>query len=156
MRNGRSSADPVAFDEKSGSLAKDGNERRLEPKAAQVLVILASADGGIVSRASLLDGAWGSASGSDEALTQAVAQIRRLFQELGEDDPIETLAKRGYRLRARLASDSSPAVAQTERRSIGIWLVILAAILAYSYFQPHGLRHFVRHTLGLGPPQHVQ
>lgn len=157
-RSADSSASSARFDLRSGELASRGKTMRLEPKAAAVLACLDAAHDRLVSRQELLDQVWGEHAGSDEALTQAVAQIRRAFQELGEGDPIETLAKRGYRLTADLAAGrrSGAGVHRPGSRSVAIWTGILAAVLIFTYFQPHGLRHFVRHTLGLGFAQQNQ
>ena len=123
---------------------------RLEPRSAAILGQLRDADSEIVTRQELLDGAWGSARGSDEALTQAVAQIRRGFEEIGIHDAIETLAKRGYRLRVRLADQCGIARPTSPRTSLIIGGLILALMLALSFAHP--IRHAVRHALGLGPP----
>src|SRR5947209_9404875 len=89
----------LIFDVPSGELRRHSRSRRLEPKAAAVLALLCAAGGAVVSRQELLDSCWGNGAGSDEALTQTVAQIRRAFDELGESTAlIETLSKRGYRV----------------------------------------------------------
>lgn len=154
-QNADFSAPVSSFDPKSGELSRGGTTRRLEPKAAAVLACLDANRDRLVSRQELLDQVWGEHGGSDEALTQAVAQIRRAFQELGVADPVETLAKRGYRLVGGLpgAATTASSAGRPGNRSMVVWTVILAALLIFIYFQPHGLRHFVRHTLGLGPAQ---
>ena len=84
--------------------------RRLEPRAAAVLAALMAAGGAVVTREALLDACWGEDGGSDEALTQAIAQLRRAFAE----DPrrprfIGTVPKAGYRwLAPHSAPDSAP------------------------------------------------
>ncbi len=85
--------------------------RRLEPRAAAVLAALMAAEGAVVTREALLDACWGEDGGSDEALTQAIAQLRRAFAE----DPrrpryIGTVPKAGYRWLAPV-SVSAPVVA---------------------------------------------
>lgn len=75
-----------------------GGARRLEPRATAVLAALMEAGGSVVGREALLDACWPEGEGSDEALTQAVAQIRRA---LG-DDPrrprfVGTVHRAGYR-----------------------------------------------------------
>ncbi len=83
-------------------LVRRGNEKHaLEPRLMEVLVQLALRPGVVISRQDLLDEVWGETVVQEEALTQAVSQIRRI---LG-DDPrqptlIETVPKRGYRLLA--------------------------------------------------------
>ena len=89
------------FDPSTGDLEGGAGSRRLEPRAAAVLAVLLRASGEVVSRRQLLAQCWSGDSGSDEALTQAVAQIRRNLAALGEPaDRIATLAKRGYRISA--------------------------------------------------------
>jgi transcriptional activator of cad operon len=75
-----------------------GRLTRIEPRAAAVLADLIGRAGAVVQREALLDGCWPPGEGSDEALTQAVAQLRRA---LGDDpkapDYIVTVPKAGYR-----------------------------------------------------------
>ena len=148
---------PLRFDALSGELAAPAESRRLEPRAAAVLALLCARPGQMVARQALLDQCWGEGEGSDEALTQAVAQIRRTFQELGAPaDLIETLAKRGYRLNGGnagpgLAAETRPA---TINRTLIAAAVALLAILALLLVAPHQLRHNIRHAVGLGPSAH--
>lgn len=147
----------VTFNATSGELSAPAATRRLEPKAAAVLAILCTRRGQVVTRHELLDRCWGDGEGSDEALTQAVSQIRRSLQDLGAPSGLlETLAKRGY----RLSGDNVPIQAQREAPAINRnpplpiaigGLVLVALIIAVVAF-PHGLRHSIRHGLGLGPP----
>jgi hypothetical protein len=101
--------------------------RRLEPKAAAVLAELMRAGGKVVCREALLDACWGGEAGSDEALTQAIAQLRRAF----DDDPrrprfIGTVHRTGYRWLA-VAPVLEPrklepaVVAATRRVAISPW-----------------------------------
>jgi Tol biopolymer transport system component/DNA-binding winged helix-turn-helix (wHTH) protein len=64
-----------------------------------VLVLLAQANGEVVTRERLLEEVWNGAFVGDDVITRAIGELRRLF----EDDPksprvIETIRKRGYRL----------------------------------------------------------
>jgi DNA-binding winged helix-turn-helix (wHTH) protein len=83
-------------------LVRRGDEEHaLEPRLMEVLIQLALRPGVVVARQDLLHEVWGETVVQEEALTQAVSQIRRI---LG-DDPrrptlIETVPKRGYRLLA--------------------------------------------------------
>ena len=84
-------------------LQRDGQRVRLEPKAMEVLAFLASRPGQVVSRDELLATVWPGVVVDDDALTQAVAKLRKA---LGDDarspSYVETIAKRGYRLIARV------------------------------------------------------
>lgn len=71
--------------------------RKLEPRAAQVLELLLERPGEVVGRADLLDRCWPDGGGSDEALSQSIAQLRRA---LGDDPKrprfVRTIHKSGY------------------------------------------------------------
>ena len=89
---------------------------RIEPRAAAVLADMIARAGAVVSREALLDGCWPPGEGSDEALIQAIAQLRRA---LGDDpkapDFIATVPKTGYRWVAQeepipVAKPAAPAI----------------------------------------------
>jgi len=98
-----------------------GDERvRLEPKAMEILVLLANRPGEPVSRDELLSGVWPGVLVGDDSLTQAVTKLRKA---LG-DDPrspsyIETISKRGYRL---VAPVEAPHGVSAEQVSPGTWI----------------------------------
>ena len=86
---------------------------QLEPKIMQVLVALAERPGEVVTRERLFRDVWEGAYVTEDVLTRAVGELRRVF----EDDParprvIETIRKTGYRL---LAAPESVAPEGVER-----------------------------------------
>ena len=92
-------------DRTTNELARGGEVVRVEPKAMEVLTVLAGRAGQVVSREELFAAVWPGVVVGDEALTQAIIKLRRA---LG-DDPrspayIETISKRGYRLIAPVGS----------------------------------------------------
>jgi adenylate cyclase len=93
-----------AFDPSSRRLLAGADERRLSPKAADVLEALAETPGRVWSRDALLEQVWPGVIVGEEVLTHAIAELR---QALGDDfrDPvfIETVYKRGYRLKCPVA-----------------------------------------------------
>jgi TolB-like protein/DNA-binding winged helix-turn-helix (wHTH) protein/Tfp pilus assembly protein PilF len=102
------------------ALRRGGETVRLEPKAMEVLVFLASRPGQVVSREELLSAVWPGVVVADEALSQVVTKLRKA---LGDDARaptyIETISKRGYRLIARVEPlESGPAV-QTPVPALG-------------------------------------
>ena len=148
--------DGIRFDPSSGVLSRAGSKCRLEPKAADVLTLLCRERGWVISRERLLESCWQADSGSDESLTQVIAQIRRSFETLGvRGDMLETYAKRGY----RLSPDSSKGGRKNQRAiRVPAWVplaVVAAACALILVFAPHWPRHVIRHALGLGPP-HLQ
>jgi DNA-binding winged helix-turn-helix (wHTH) protein/TolB-like protein/Tfp pilus assembly protein PilF len=93
-------ADPA-----TNELGRAGETQRIEPKVMEVLMVLASRPGAVVSREELLSLVWPGVVVGDEALTQSIIKLRRA---LG-DNPrspvyVETISKRGYRLVAPVGS----------------------------------------------------
>lgn len=72
---------------------------QVEPKMMDVLVLLASRAGGVVSKREIDDVVWSDVIVSEAVITRAIAGLRRA---LGDDAArprfIETIPKRGYRL----------------------------------------------------------
>jgi transcriptional activator of cad operon len=86
-------------DPATNQLRRGDEAVRVEPKAMEVLVLLASRAGKVVSRDDLFAAVWPGVVVGDEALTQSINKLRKA---LG-DNPrapsyIETISKRGYRL----------------------------------------------------------
>ena len=119
-----------SVDRAANELERAGETVRIEPKAMEVLMLLAEHSDRVVSREELLNAVWPGVVVGDEALTQSVIKLRRA---LG-DDPrspsyIETIPKRGYRLIAsvgklddvRRMRDDAPAVAQQVPQSTWSW-----------------------------------
>jgi len=80
-------------------LSRGGTVVQLRPKAMDVLALLASRPGQVVSREMILDAVWARKFIADSALASAISELRKAFG----DDParpafVETIQKRGYRL----------------------------------------------------------
>lgn len=82
-------------------------ETRVEAKTMGVLVTLARAGGGTVTRDDLINACWEGRIVSDDAIARAIAKVRALTKGV-EPEPftLETVPKVGYRLVA--AQPSSP------------------------------------------------
>jgi Tol biopolymer transport system component/DNA-binding winged helix-turn-helix (wHTH) protein len=79
----------------------DGSPVSIEPKIMAVLARLAASPGTLVTKEELFDAAWSGTFVTDDVLTRAIGELRRIFA----DDPahprvIETIRKKGYRLLA--------------------------------------------------------
>jgi DNA-binding winged helix-turn-helix (wHTH) protein len=97
-------------------LERNGETIRLEPRAASLLLYLATRAGEPISRAALLEALWPGVVVSDEALTNAVNKLRRAFgDERQHPRIIETIPKMGYRL---IAEVSYPATADTQQEEV--------------------------------------
>jgi DNA-binding winged helix-turn-helix (wHTH) protein len=94
------------FDPSSRELATADATKRLSPKAAAVLSMLAEAQGLVCSRDEILDCVWPNVTVSEEVLTHAVAELRRAFGDTrAAPHHIETIHKKGYRLKVQARAD---------------------------------------------------
>jgi hypothetical protein len=76
----------------------DGAAQRVEPRVMQTLVALVQAGGEVVSRDELMARCWHGTVVSEDAVTRAVGQVRRLARHAPGSFTLETIAKVGYRL----------------------------------------------------------
>ena len=77
----------------------NGERRELEPRVAQVLVALASARPGVLSRDRLIEQCWDGRIVGDDALNRCIVALRRLAKEFSpEPFTIETVPRVGYSL----------------------------------------------------------
>jgi tetratricopeptide (TPR) repeat protein/DNA-binding winged helix-turn-helix (wHTH) protein len=82
-----------------GQVVGKGTARHLPPKAAEVLLCLASHPGDLVSREDLIECVWGEGHGSPESLSHAVSEIRHALGDHADNPKfVQTLPRRGYRL----------------------------------------------------------
>lgn len=94
-----------AFDPSTRRLLAGTSERRLSPKAAEVLEALAEIPGQVWSRDALLEKVWPDVIVGEEVLTHAVAELRRgLGDDFRAPGYVETIHKRGYRLKCPVES----------------------------------------------------
>ncbi len=106
-----------------------GQERTLEPRVMQVLVVLAGARGAVVGRDDLIQRCWDGRVVGDNAINRVISILRQLGAETGAFS-LETVTKVGYRLRETGAPsmDSQAPPARRSRR----WIAVAAtfAVLA--------------------------
>ena len=151
---------PLSFDPAAGELTNGSSAETLPVKASTLLQVLHEAGGSVVSREDLLDRCWGDGNGSDEALTQTIAYLRRTIERLGGDPRLlRTYPKRGYALKSSSAARPTPPSAPLFRASAPrgwLWVgaALAAVLLALVATRPHFIRHLFHHGLGLeAPPQ---
>jgi len=149
--------DRFEFDSAEGRLVRldDGSSLRLRPQVATVLEQLLNADGGLVERERLCEAVWGRDRIVDfeAGIAALMRELRKALNELGgHQDLIETLPRRGYRLRADVhpvpathpnQGDPEPGSDPQQQRSSAwsiafIAVTLIAATLAIALW-----RHFV-------------
>jgi Tol biopolymer transport system component/DNA-binding winged helix-turn-helix (wHTH) protein len=90
--------DTVVVDVRAGRVTKGGGVVDLEPKAYDLLVLLVSRPGELLTKQDLLDAVWPGVFVTDNAIARVVAQLRRaLGDSARRAQYIETVPTRGYR-----------------------------------------------------------
>ena len=102
---------PYTLDPAAYRLLKDAEVVQLSPKIIDLLLYLVARQAALVSKDELFKALWPDVAVTDNALTQAVSELR---QALGDDPSkpsyIQTVARRGYRFIAPVTT-AAPAVA---------------------------------------------
>ena len=100
------------------TVQKDGKSVRLEHKFMQVLVCLAGRPGEVVSKDELFRIAWADTFVTDDVLTRAISELRRILNDDAKNPRIiETVSRNGYRLIApvqRIPEASSAAAREVK------------------------------------------
>lgn len=119
---GRVSVQPAAR-----SITLDGERRELQPRVMQVLIALAKANGGVVSRDRLIEQCWDGRIVGDDALNRCVQSLRHLAREFApEPFAIETVPRVGHRL---VVPDDKPAGPAPSAWKLRTRFAIAAALL---------------------------
>lgn len=115
------------FSPATGELRRRTDVRRLEPRAARALELLVEANGEVVSQERLIAGVWGGRSLSDNSVAVVIGQLRKaLDDDAREPRIIETIPKRGYRLRIEPAA----ATARGRQKALLLLAALMALVLA--------------------------
>ncbi len=106
-------------------------EEHLEPMVMDVLVVLASRQGDVVTRDQLVVAVWDGRVTADEAIATKIATLRN---KLGDDsrhpEYIETVQKRGYRLKMPVELPDAPEPEQRGAVYVRVSHPVLLAALA--------------------------
>ena len=129
---GRSQVGGWEFLAATGELRRSTEVRRLEPRAAKALELLLDAGGEVVSQDELIAKVWGGRSLSDNSVAVVIGQLRKaLDDDAREPKLIETIPKRGYRLREATV-ESEP---RKRRRSVllAVGAIVLTLLIALGF-----------------------
>src|ERR1035441_3642299 len=121
------------LDASTRRLRRGEEEQSLEPKSFRLLEFLIENRDRVLGKEEIFRVVWNETSVTDNALTRAIAQIRKAL----EDDPrqprfIETLPTVGYRFIGKLTTEGPPPSAKPMPRKsprIPVWAVIALAVL---------------------------
>jgi TolB-like protein/DNA-binding winged helix-turn-helix (wHTH) protein/Tfp pilus assembly protein PilF len=95
------------------SVERAGSTRRVEAKVMEVLLTLARQPGQVISRQQLEQAVWPGRIVTDDAVTNAVGKLRKALNDSSrEPQLIETISKRGYRLKVEPVPVAADAAAQ--------------------------------------------
>ena len=90
---------PLVVSPATRTIARGDESEKIEPRIMQVLVVLAQANGAVVTRDTLLDVCWGGVYVGDDSLNRAIAAVRRIASGIGAGTfEVETIPRTGYRL----------------------------------------------------------
>ncbi|WP_293901265.1 winged helix-turn-helix domain-containing protein [Phenylobacterium sp.] len=106
FRLGATRIDPASREVKG-----PGGVVTIEPRVMQVLLVLANAAGGVVTRDDMSRLCWNSQIVGDDALNRAVGEVRRVARTVAAGEfGVETITRTGYRLTgAVIATDGAEA-----------------------------------------------
>ncbi|MCE7997138.1 MAG: helix-turn-helix domain-containing protein [Roseivirga sp.] len=122
-----------------------GDDRvRIEPLMVQLLKAIADKKNRLVTRQELVEEVWeGNIGVGNKALTKNIYKIRKVFEQQGVECAIETIPKKGYRLK----------VTRTKSKPISYkpWMIAAAVVVAFIAMKLvvpglfHGLSHGMMH-----------
>lgn len=104
---------PLLVRPSTREIVAEARSQIIEPRVMQALVVLAQADGAVVSRDRLIERCWGGRIVGDDAINNCIGKVRSLAALTS--DPafeIETVPRVGYRLVASQPNDASTEVLQ--------------------------------------------
>ena len=92
---------PFELDGDARRLSRDGDSVALSDRQIEILRLLTSRAGEVLSKDTLIEAAWKDVAVSDNSLEQAISSLRRTLGSAPDGSQyIETLARRGYRFNA--------------------------------------------------------
>ena len=109
---------PYTLDPAAYRLLRDAEVVQLSPKIIDLLLYLVARQPALVSKEDLFKALWPDVAVTDNALTQAVSELR---QALGDDSSkpvyVQTVARRGYRFIAPVTTTAPAATAASPDRA---------------------------------------
>ena len=99
-----------------GTVRREDEIRHIEPKAMEVLILLAVRAGEVLSKTEITDAVWPLLFVSENRLTGVIAELRRTLEDNATDPRyVQTIPTRGYRLVAAVEWFGEPPGAPDSR-----------------------------------------
>lgn len=117
-------------------VSMNGERRELEPRVAQVLVALATARSGVVSRDRLIEQCWDGRIVGDDAINRCILALRHLAKEFApEPFAIETVPRVGYSLveRPEVAAARGTQSAKRKFALVALVILVIAGALIWAW-----------------------
>jgi len=96
-------------------LIKRSRQKRIEPKVMSLLILLASKNGDVVTRAEILETLWPNMVVGDEVISQLIYTLRNALTDDAKNPKyIETIPKKGYRFIAKINVSETATIEKTE------------------------------------------
>ena len=130
--------DQYVYDDSDGALCNVDGEASttLRPQVAKLLLCLLKHSGQVVDRQTICNAIWGESAvvDFDSGLAAIIKELRQSFERVGASaELVETVPRRGYRLRAEaVGSDKSAPVTQARSPIRWLWiagLLLMAVVL---------------------------
>lgn len=124
-----------------GVLMSKNTEIHVPPKELEVLIMLLSAGGKIVSKEDIFNKVWNQNAASDESLTRCIYALRRILSEDKKNRYIETIYSKGYRFRCQVA------IVSEEEQSSSVTSIAIFPFPTQSFYDESILHHKLVHGL---------
>lgn len=123
-----------------GRIWRGSESRPLEPKVMDLLFVLASRPNHVFSREALMHALWPDTTVGEDALFRCVFKLRKALGDPSRVGLVQTIPKRGYRLRIADGNAEKVGAASAPRRgagrlTIGLCIGTAALALAVMSFQ---------------------
>ena len=131
MRRGAIQIGGWRFDPAGGELVRGDERRRLEDRAARTLDLLCRRRGEVVTQGEIVAEVWGGRRQSANSVAVVISDIRRALEDdAREPEHLETVTKRGYRLRPELVVEASGPATRTGRPVWAVGTAVAAVVAA--------------------------
>jgi DNA-binding winged helix-turn-helix (wHTH) protein/predicted negative regulator of RcsB-dependent stress response len=127
------------LDEQARTLSLDGVEQQLQPLVFDLLVYLVRHRERVVPKDELLTKLWDGTSVTEGSLQRAVSLLRGVLREGGQEQAVQTHARRGYRFQGEDArhAPEAPARRETDGRALFEAAQFELALQAFAALSDH-------------------